>query len=105
MRTFLRRLISNRTKNYYDILGVPNSASTTDIKKKFIELAKQYHPDINPTNTEKFKTINEAYSILSKENIRADYDKVYYAFTRRESDPKQPRPSPSQNQNFYNHVE
>lgn len=105
MRPFLRRMISNKTKNYYDILGVSSSASMTDIKKRFIELTKQYHPDINPANTEKFKAINEAYSILSKDSSRAEYDRIYSDFTSRDSDSKQPGQTSKQYQNFYNHVE
>jgi molecular chaperone DnaJ len=64
--------------NYYDILGVPKDASPDDIKKAYRQLARQYHPDINPGNedaSEKFKRINEAYSVLSDEDKRSNYDR------------------------------
>ncbi len=64
------------TKNYYEILGVPSSASKDDIKKRFIELAKINHPDISPENADKFKSINEAYSVLSKDPSRTVYDQL-----------------------------
>jgi len=56
-------------KDYYKILGVSENASQEDIKNAFRKLAFKYHPDKNPGNEkpaeEKFKEINEAYSILS----------------------------------------
>lgn len=55
-------------KNYYDILGVPKSASEAEIKKAYKKMAMQYHPDRNKWDKkaeEKFKEINEAYQILS----------------------------------------
>lgn len=55
-------------------MGLNRSASTTDIKKKFIELTKTYHPDVNSNHADKFKEINEAYNVLSKENTRQEYD-------------------------------
>lgn len=63
-------------KDYYEILGVSRNASSSDIKKAFRKLAKQYHPDINKTPgvEEKFKAINEAYEVLGDEQKRARYD-------------------------------
>ena len=61
-------------KNYYDILGVSNSASGDDIKRAYRILAHQYHPDKNGGNDKRFKEINEAYRILSDENSRRNYD-------------------------------
>lgn len=61
----------------YNILGVSKDASQDDIKKAFRNLSKQYHPDLNPNNKEaeeKFKKINEAYSILSEPEKRKQYD-------------------------------
>ena len=65
-------------KDYYKILGVPRDADGATIKKAFRKLAKQYHPDTNNGNTEaekKFREINEAYSVLSDEGKRKEYDK------------------------------
>lgn len=73
-------------RNYYEILGVPRSASNEEIKKTFRKLARQYHPDVNPGDKaaeEKFKDINEAYDVLSDVTKRADYDRNFFAQTRR----------------------
>ena len=63
-------------KNYYDILGIGKDASADDIKSAYRRLAKQYHPDINktPEAAEKFKEINEAYSVLSDSTKKSNYD-------------------------------
>lgn len=64
-------------KDYYSKLGVEKTASQEDIKKAYRKLSMKYHPDHNPDNAESeamFKEINEAYSILSDENKRRDYD-------------------------------
>ena len=63
-------------KDYYDILGVKKDATEADIKSAYRQLAKKYHPDINksPDAQEKFKEINEAYSVLSDSQKRSNYD-------------------------------
>ena len=64
-------------KDYYNMLGVAESASADDIKKAYRRLAKQYHPDANPNNkeaSERFKEIGEAYSVLSDADKRKQYD-------------------------------
>ena len=63
-------------QNYYEILGVPYSASQEDVKKAFRKLAQKYHPDISrddPSMLDKFKEINEAYSVLGNTKIRQEY--------------------------------
>jgi molecular chaperone DnaJ len=62
------------SKNYYEILGVERNASKSEIKKAFRELAHKYHPDKKGGDEAKFKEINEAYSILSDDQKRAEYD-------------------------------
>jgi curved DNA-binding protein len=64
--------------DYYGILGVPQNASDTEIKKAYRKLAMQYHPDRNPGKekwaNEKFKEINEAYAVLGNPQKRRQYD-------------------------------
>jgi DnaJ-class molecular chaperone len=65
-------------KNYYEILGIPKNATKEEIKRAFRKMARKYHPDVNPDEPksgEKFKEINEAYSILSDDKKREMYDK------------------------------
>ena len=63
-------------KDYYEVLGVDKKASQSDIKSAYFKLAKKYHPDVNkdPEAAPKFKEINEAYSCLSDEQKRKNYD-------------------------------
>lgn len=61
---------------YYDILGVPRSATGTDIKRAYRKLAVVYHPDKNPDPAAEqlFKLINEAYEVLGDPPKRSRYD-------------------------------
>ncbi|MCR4311335.1 MAG: molecular chaperone DnaJ [Candidatus Taylorbacteria bacterium] len=61
-------------KNYYDILGINKGANNDEIKKAFRKLAHQYHPDKGTGNVDKFKEVSEAYSVLSDDKKRAEYD-------------------------------
>jgi molecular chaperone DnaJ len=66
-------------KDFYQVLGVPDSASQDAIKKAYRRLAKQYHPDANPSNAaaaERFKEISEAHSVLSDAEKRKQYDQM-----------------------------
>jgi DnaJ-class molecular chaperone len=67
----------NIKKDYYKILGISETASQDEIKRAYRELAKKYHPDRNQGDkkaAEKFKEISEAYSVLSDEKKRKEYD-------------------------------
>lgn len=63
-------------RDYYEILGVPRTATDTEIKKAYRKLSFKFHPDHNRDNgaEEKSKEINEAYEVLSNANKRAAYD-------------------------------
>jgi len=72
-------------RDYYQVLGVAETATTDEIKKAFRRLAKQHHPDRNPNNpqgAERFKEINEAHDVLSDAAKRKKYDQLrrYGAF-------------------------
>ena len=69
-------------RDYYEVLGVNKGASDDEIKKAFRKLAVKYHPDKNPGDKaaeEKFKEINEAYSVLSDKTKRSRYDQFGHA--------------------------
>ncbi|MBI4332019.1 MAG: DnaJ domain-containing protein [Chloroflexi bacterium] len=67
-------------RDYYGILGVPRGASPEDIKKAYRKMAMEYHPDRNPGKekwaNEKFKEINEAFSVLGEPDKRQRYDQT-----------------------------
>ncbi len=64
--------------DYYDILGIPRNADDKEVKKAYRNLARKYHPDVckEPGAEEKFKKINEAYSVLSDEQKKGQYDNM-----------------------------
>ncbi|MEM8955831.1 MAG: DnaJ C-terminal domain-containing protein [Verrucomicrobiota bacterium] len=64
-------------RDYYEVLGVPRTASDDDIRKAFRKLARKYHPDVAEDKSsaeEKFKEVNEAYEVLSDAENRKKYD-------------------------------
>lgn len=72
-------------RDYYDVLGVPKTATEDDIKKSYRKLAMKYHPDRNQgdkASEEKFKEAKEAYEVLSDSQKRAAYDNPHSGFER-----------------------
>ena len=68
--------------DYYEVLGVPRTATEAELKAGFRKLAMQFHPDRNPGDSAaelKFKEINEAYQCLSDKDKRAAYDRFGHA--------------------------
>jgi molecular chaperone DnaJ len=63
-------------KDYYKVLGVPQSATDKDVTKAYRKLAKQYHPDAHPGSEDKFKEISAAYDVLGDADKRKEYDQV-----------------------------
>src|SRR6202012_5834457 len=67
-------------KDFYKELGVSSDASAKDIKTAYRKLASDLHPDKNPAGAERFKAVSEAYSVLSDEAKRKEYDETRRLF-------------------------
>lgn len=69
-------------RDYYEVLGLQKGASDAEIKKAYRQMAKKYHPDLNPDDPEaeaKFKEVNEANDVLSDPDKKARYDQFGFA--------------------------
>jgi DnaJ-class molecular chaperone len=78
-------------KDLYKTLGVAENADDATIKKAFRKLAKEYHPDVTGNDkkkTERFKEINEAYSVLGDAQKRKEYDRLKHAPVRPDGMPE-----------------
>jgi molecular chaperone DnaJ len=69
------------SKDYYQILDIEKGASKEDVKKAFRKLAHKYHPDKTNGNESRFKEVSEAYSVLSDDKKRAEYDSYGRVFS------------------------
>ncbi len=67
-------------KDYYTTLGVPRNATEKEIKQAYRNLARQYHPDVNPETADRFKEINEAYQVLSDSEKRRRFDQLSVSY-------------------------
>ena len=86
-----------QTKDYYSILFVTKDASDEEIKKSYRRLALRYHPDKNsgdPGTEDRFKEINEAYSVLGDQDRRHQYDSLGHAEFNRLNSSRGPFNSP-----------
>src|SRR2546425_4658615 len=63
-------------KDYYKVLGVPESATDKEIRRAYRKLAKEHHPDAHPGQEDRFKEISAAYDVLSDDEKRKAYDEV-----------------------------
>ncbi|XP_030638714.1 dnaJ heat shock protein family (Hsp40) member A3b [Chanos chanos] len=75
--SFHTSTVSHNKKDFYEVLGVPRTASQKEIKKAYYQMAKKYHPDTNPDDPqakEKFAQLAEAYEVLGDEVKRKQYD-------------------------------
>ena len=69
-------------RDYYEVLGVSKDADEATLKKAYRQVAKKYHPDMNPGDAEaekKFKEASEAYAVLSDPEKRRQYDQFGHA--------------------------
>ncbi|MBR5994238.1 MAG: molecular chaperone DnaJ [Lachnospiraceae bacterium] len=74
--------MAEQKRDYYEVLGVDKNADEDALKKAYRQLAKKYHPDVNPGNKEaeaKFKEASEAYAVLSDPEKRRQYDQFGHA--------------------------
>lgn len=87
--------INKTRRDYYEILGIPKSATEEEIKAAYRNLAKRYHPDVNISastthqpDLDKFRDIADAYAVLSNKTLRLEYDMRIRNFPNEEYSPE-----------------
>ena len=68
------------SKDYYEVLGIQKGSSKDEVKKAFRKMSSKYHPDKKTGDEEKYKEITEAYSVLSNDQKKAEYDTYGQSF-------------------------
>ena len=82
-------------RNFYEILGIKENASITEIKTAYRKLSKKFHPDVNEGDKffeERFKEINEAYETLSDQKKKINYDSSH-GYSRQQKSTTPPPPN------------
>lgn len=88
----------NFSKDYYKILGVQRTATKSEIRKAYLNLAKVLHPDSATGDEEKFKQLGEAYEVLSNENTRNQYNS---GFGKPKENTEKPYSKPKDSYDWY----
>ncbi|MCS7189246.1 MAG: leucine-rich repeat domain-containing protein [Bacteroidia bacterium] len=88
--------MGSKVQTYYDLFGLPFGASPTDIKQRYRELAKRYHPDINPSPeaAQRMRLLNEAYRTLTTPHLRWAYHLRVTSQVMRQNPPTTPSTQP-----------
>jgi curved DNA-binding protein CbpA len=79
----MARLEYDPANDYYAVLGVDSDADSATIQRAYRQKAKQYHPDLNPGEDakERFQLLNEAYNVLTNNELRQQYNNLRWRFT------------------------